>query len=130
MYEVIMTNLVEVVTALLLALIGVFGSWLTMKIGDKKELENIARAQEDFAIVIRSVVNELKQTTVEALKAAHTDGKLTKDEIIMLGEMLEKKSLSLLSKPTENLLNAAGVDIVNFIHATAEDYIFNTKMYE
>ena len=120
---VIMENLVKIITALLLMLIGVLGAWLTAKIGKSKSLQNIHAAQQEVMQMATVTVNELQQTLVDGLKAAHEDGKLTKDEIIMLGEKLLEGTVAKMSDTTYNLLNAAGVDIVALIQGAGESWI-------
>lgn len=120
---VIMENLVEIVVALVLTLISVLGAWLTAKIGKNKSLENIHAAQQEVISMASLTVSELQQTLVDGLKAAHEDGKLTKDEIIMLGEKLLEGTVAKMSDTTYNLLDAAGVDIVALIQGAGEAWI-------
>lgn len=120
---VIMENLVEIVVALVLTLISVLGAWLTAKIGKNKSLENIHAAQQEVMQMATVTVNELQQTLVDGLKAAHEDGKLTKDEIIMLGEKLLEGTVAKMSDTTFKLLDAAGVDIVALIQGAGEAWI-------
>ena len=127
MFEVIMENLVNIVGALLMTLIGVFGTWLTAKIAKRQELTNIAMAQAEVVRLAQITVGELQQTVVDKLKAGREDGKLTKDEITMLGKALLEKTVEKMSKPTHDLLDAAGVDIVSLIRGAGEDWIARLK---
>ena len=127
MSEVIITNVLKIVTALIVALIGIAGTYLTKKLGENAKLDGIRSATEQLIQLTMSTVDELQQTTVEALKAAHQDGKLTKDEIHALGETLVDKVLTKLSAPTFDVLNSAGTDITEMIHSAAEAYIAQMK---
>lgn len=127
MSEVIITNALKIVTALIVALIGLAGTYLTKKLGENAKLEGICSATEQLIQLTIGTVDELQQTTVEALKAAHQDGKLTKDEIHALGETLIDKVLTKLSAPAFDVLNAAGTDITEMIHSAAEAYIAQMK---
>lgn len=127
MFEVIMENLVNILGALLMTLIGVFGAWLSGKIAKRTELAAINAAQQELITMAQITVGELQQTVVKGLKASHEDGKLTKDEIAMLGKALLEKTVEKMSKPTHDLLNAAGVDIVALIHGAGEDWIAGQK---
>ena len=111
MAEIIIENIVSIVATLLITLIGVFGAWLTKKIGTKTELANIADAQREVILMAQQTVGELQQTVVDGLKEASADGKLSDDEISMLGQELISKTIEKMSDPTQKILNAAGVDI-------------------
>lgn len=128
MVEVIIENVVQIAATLLITLIGVLGTWLTAKIGKKMELANINAATDEVIKMAQQTVSELQQTMVEEFKAAHEDKKLTKAEIEMLGTELIGRVIEKMSKPTYNLLNAAGVDIANLIKSAGEDKIREMKM--
>lgn len=123
MYEIIMETVVQIVATLLLTLIGVLGTWLTIKISKKAELANIAAATNEATKAAQNTVLELQQTAVESMKAAHEDGKLTEDEIESLGKMLLAKTLDKMSEPAKALLMAAGVDISAIITGAGEAMI-------
>ena len=123
MYEIIMETVIQIVATLLLTLIGVLGTWLTIKISKKAELANIAAATNEATKAAQTTVLELQQTTVEAMKAAHEDGKLTEDEIKNLSAMLLEKALDKMSEPAKALLMAAGVDISAIITGAGEAMI-------
>lgn len=123
MYEIIMETVVQIVATLLLTLIGVLGTWLTVKISKKAELSSIAVATNEATRAAQTTVLELQQTTVEAMKAAHEDGKLTEDEIKNLSAMLLEKALDKMSEPAKALLMAAGVDISAIITGAGEAMI-------
>lgn len=81
MTNVIIENLVQIVATLIVTLIGVLGAWLTAKIAKRAELSNISTATDEAIRAAQTTVLELQQTTVDKLKAASADGKLTKAEI-------------------------------------------------
>lgn len=117
----------EILSVLLVTLIGVLGTWLTVKIGKKQELAAIAAAQEEVIKLAQLTVEELAQTTVEQLKAGREDGKLTKDEIAMLGDMLLDGVYTKMSIPTAKLLNAAAVDVTALIRSAGESWVTAIK---
>lgn len=127
MNEIIIETAVQIIAALLLTLIGVLGTWLTAKIGKKAELATIAAATNEATRAAQTTVLELQQTTVEAMKAASEDGKLTESEIEHLGALLLEKALDKMSEPAKNLLTAAGVDITAIITGTGEALIGQMK---
>ena len=123
MLNVILENLVNILAAALIALIGILGSAVTLRLNERTALGNINLAQQELMELSRQTVAELSQTVVEQLKAGRADGKLTENEVKALGALLVEKTLAKLSKPTEKLLTSAGVDIIALIHGSAEDYI-------
>lgn len=123
MYEIIMETVVQIVATLLLTLIGVLGTWLTIKISKKAELASIAAATSEATKAAQTTVLELQQTTVAAMKAAHEDGKLTEDEKKNLSDILLEKALDKMSEPAKALLMAAGVDISAIITGAGEAMI-------
>ena len=74
-----------------------------------------------------TTVLELQQTTVDKLKAASADGKLTKAEIAELGKMLIDGSMEKMSDAAKNVLNSAGVDITAIIKGAGEALIASMK---
>lgn len=123
MFEIIMETVMQIIATLLLTLIGVLGTWLTIKISKKAELANVAAATNEATRAAQTTVLELQQTTVAAMKAAHEDGKLTEDEIKNLSAMLLEKALDKMSEPAKALLMAAGVDISAIITGAGEAMI-------
>ena len=127
MEEIILESLVEVMATLLLMLIGVLGTWLTLKLGKKAELAAINAAQQEVISLAQLTVEELQQTTVTELKKAREDGKLTKAEIEMLRSLLLSGVKKKMSEPTANLLAAAAVDLNALIRGAGESWIAELK---
>ena len=123
MAGVIIENVVNILGELLIMLIGILGVWLTTRLNKWVEVTNINAAQQEVIAMAQITVGELQQTVVEKLKAAHEDGKLTREEINSLGYDLINLTIAKLSDPTRRLLDAAGVDIVNLIRGAGEDWI-------
>jgi hypothetical protein len=127
MADIIMESVVQIVVTLMLTLIGVLGTWLTLKLGKKEELAAINVAQQEVIRLAHLTVEELQQTLVEGLKAAHEDGKLTKEEIAALGEALLDGTIAKMSAPTAKLLAAAAVDTTALIQGAGEAWIAKLK---
>ena len=126
--EAVMTEaVVKLIGAILLMIITLVGSWLSYVFGENKKLANISLAKDEVIAAAQLTVEELQQKLVEGLKAAHADGKLTKDEIASLGEQLVEGVLAKMSKPAADLLQAAGVDIINLIQSAGEAWILELK---
>ena len=127
MMDVLIENIVEIAATLLITLIGVLGAWLTAKIGKREELKTIAAATAEATRAAQQTVQELQQTTVERLKAASADGKLTGAEVAELGDMLLSGAMAKMSDASKNVLTAAGVDISAIIRGAGEALIGQMK---
>ena len=125
--DILIENAVNIATAFSIALIGVFGAWLTAKLGKATQLDTVNRAQQELIKLAQITVGELKQTVVDGMKAASKDGKLSKEEIAQLGQMLFEKTTAKLSASAMDVLTAAQVDISALITGTAEHLIGQMK---
>lgn len=127
MVNVIIENAVQIAATLVVTLIGVLGAWLTAKIGKREELKNISAATDEATKAAEKTVLELQQTTVDKLKAASADGKLSKDEIDELGKLLIDGASAKMSDAAKGVLNAAGVDLTALIKGAGEAMIAKAK---
>ena len=125
--DILIENAVNIAAAFFIALIGVFGAWLTAKLGKATQLDTVNRAQQELIKLAQITVGELKQTVVDGMKAASKDGKLSKEEISQLGNLLYEKTTAKLSASAINVLTAAQVDISALITGTAEHLIGQMK---
>ena len=125
--DILIENAVNIATAFFIALIGVFGAWLTAKLGKSTQLDTVNRAQQELIKLAQITVGELKQTVVDGMKASSKDGKLAKDEIAQLGQLLYEKTTAKLSASAMDVLTAAQVDISALITGTAEHLIGQMK---
>ena len=125
--NILIENAVNIAAAFFIALIGVFGAWLTAKLGKATQLDTVNRAQQELIKLAQITVGELKQTVVDGMKAASKDGKLSKEEIAQLGQMLFEKTTAKLSASAMDVLTAAQVDISALITGTAEHLIGQMK---
>ena len=125
--QILIENAVNIAAAFFISLIGVFGAWLTAKLGKSTQLDTVNRAQQELIKLAQITVGELKQTVVDGMKAAHKDGKLTKEEIAQLGQLLFDKTTAKLSASAMDVLTAAQVDISALITGTAEHLIGQMK---
>ena len=111
MTNVIIENLAQIAATLLITLIGVLGAWLSTKLAKREDLKNITTATNEVIHAAQQTVLELQQTTVEGMKKAHEDSKLTKAEITELGKLLIDGATAKMSDTSKNLLNAAGDEV-------------------
>ena len=125
--DILIENAVNIAAAFFIALIGVFGAWLTAKLGKSTQLDTVNRAQQELIKLAQITVGELKQTVVDGMKAANKDGKLTKEEVAQLGQLLYEKTTAKLSASAMDVQTAAQVDISALITGTAEHLIGQMK---
>lgn len=116
-------NGVQVAVSLVVALIGVAGTWLSIQIGKAKQLQTVQMATDEAKDAAITTVMELQQTVVDDLKAAAVDGKLTKEEVAKLKNDLLSMSMTKLSDTSVKILTAAGVDISAIIAGAGEALI-------
>ena len=127
MMETLVEFGIEIAATLLITLIGVFGTWLSIRLGKSAHLDNINTAQAEVIRLAKLTVGELQQTLVGELKAANADGKLTPEEIESLKDKLIEKTLEKLSAPAFTLLQSAAVDIQALIAGAGESWIDQMK---
>ncbi len=125
--EIIAENIIGWIFAVVAIVLGAFGVWVLKKVGKREGLEGISTATDEVIKMATITIGELQQTIVNDLKANAADGKLTKEEIVMLSEKLVEKTLEKMSQPVYNLLNAAGTDIIALIKGAGEDWINSLK---
>jgi len=117
----------DIVQTAILAVIGILGAWVSRKLTASTELKNVGLAWDKLIDAANITVGELKQTTVDELKAAHADGKLNKSEVSMLRKKLIDKTLEKMSKPAYDILIAAGVDVQALILGAGDAFIQEIK---
>ena len=127
MDTVIIETVVSIVANLAVTLIGVFGAWLLMQIGKRQKLYTISAAVGELTSAAEQTVLELQQTTVDGLKEAAKDGKLTQAEITMLGKKLLDGTLAKMSDSGMSVLKAANVDINAIVTGAGEALIAKMK---
>ena len=127
MTDVIIENVVKIVAALLMMLISVGGAYLTALVGRTEKLKGISIATEQIIEAALQTAGELQQTVVDNLKAASADGKLSEEEIAILGKSVVELTLTKLTQPTKDLINGAGGDIEAIIHGATEAWLEEIK---
>lgn len=123
MVEIIIEVVVDALTELALGALAALFAWLTWKLGENQKLKNINEAKGEVEDAVLQTVKELQQTIVGDLKAAAVDGKLTADEIAMLGRDTMALVMAKLSEPCKRVLIAAGVDLEVYIQGAAEKWV-------
>ena len=127
MNTVIIETIVSVLANLAITLIGVAGAWLVTQIGKSQQLKTINAAVGELTPAAEQTVYELQQTVVDDLKAASADGKLTQEEITVLGKKLLEGALAKMSDSGIGVLKAANVDINAIVTGAGEALIARIK---
>ena len=127
MREVLIEIGTKLAFEILLAVLAIGFASLSKLLAKSQRMNHVALAMNEMEAVVVAVVGELQQTTVDGLKAASEDGKLSKSDIEWLGRLLIDKAAKGMSESAVNTLNAAGVDIESMIHSIAEAYIAQIK---
>lgn len=127
MNTVIIETIVSVLANLAITLIGVAGAWLVTQIGKSQQLKTINAAVGELTTAAEQTVYELQQTVVDDLKAASADGKLTQEEITVLGKKLLEGALAKMSDSGIGVLKAANVDINAIVTGAGEALIARIK---
>lgn len=117
----------QIMFDVLMLVASIVFAYLAKYLAKSEKLKHIALATEELEGIVVSIVGELQQTTVDGLKEASADGKLTTQEIEALGLTLVDKAKKQLSDPAAETLVAAGVDIESMIHSIAEACIASIK---
>ncbi len=117
----------QIMFDVLMLVASIVFAYLAKYLAKSEKLKHIALATEELESIVVSIVGELQQTTVDGLKEASADGKLTKQEIEALGLTLVDRAKKQLSDPAADTLVAAGVDIESMIHSIAEACIASIK---
>ena len=127
MNTVIIETIVSVLANLAITLIGVFGAWLMAQISKSQRLNTINVAVGELITAAEQTVLELQQTVVDEMKAASSDGKLSKEEIAQLGRLLLDGTLVKMSGASMNVLKAANVDVNAIVTGAGEALIARMK---
>lgn len=127
MNTVIIETIVSVLANLAITLIGVAGAWLVAQIGKSQQLKTINAAVGELTNAAETTVLELQQTVVDGMKEASADGKLTQEEITVLGKKLLEGALAKMSDSGIGVLKAANVDINAIVTGAGEALIARIK---
>lgn len=125
--DVLIDNVANIVQTAVITLLGVLGTWLSIKLSTNAKLKNINEATQAVIKAAQLTAGELKQTVVDDLKAGRSDGKLTKDEIATLKKKLQQKTYEKLSDPVLQLLSESAVDVQSLIAGAGEYWIDEAK---
>lgn len=127
MKEILITQAAQLVSTLMVTLIGVLAAWLSAKLKQHIELKNLTSALDTCLKMTQVTVGELQQKFVEDMKIANEDGKLTKEEIKELNSSLITYTKEKMTPELINVIVNAGIDINKFILNAGENYVQEFK---
>lgn len=120
---IILTNIAA--ELVFIAVMLVF-AWLGVKLNGNTKLKNILAAKTELEDAVNKTVGKLQQEFVDSWKEAN-NGKLSEEQIAYLKNETLNIALSTLSQPAINVLEAAGVDLVEYVRSAAEAWIAEMK---
>lgn len=121
--NVLIENAVKIMATFLLAVLTIGLTYLKDLIAQKLKMSTLAHALEELDNDIAGAVGDIQQVLVDDLKAAAEDGKLTKEEIEVLHAKLLVTVKKRLSAHAKAVIEAAGIDIREYILSEAEAII-------
>ena len=127
MKEFLIEQAAYIITTVVVTGIGILGAWLTAKLSKYIQLKNVTSALDTCLAMTQVTVGELQQKFVEEMKAANTDGKLTKEEIAELHSKLVTFTRDKLTPSIINVITAAGIDLNQFILDAGENFVQELK---
>lgn len=127
MKEILITQAAQIVSTLIVTLIGILAAWLTAKLNRHMQLKNLTAALDTCLKMTQVTVGELQQKFVEGMKIANEDGKLTQEEIKELNSSLIMYTKEKMTPELINVIVNAGIDINKFILDAGENYIQEFK---
>ena len=123
MEQVIIDAVSGVVDIVLLALISIAAAWFQRKL----KSERLLNALHELGQAASDTVGELQQVTVEGLKAASRDGKLSSDEI----DELKRQSMALITRrmsaSARKAIETAGLDLQDLMRAKVQSAVTSMK---
>ena len=127
MKEILIEQAAQLVSTIVVTLIGLLAAWLSAKLNEDMKLKNLASALDTCLKTTQVTVGELQQKLVEGMKEANEDGKLTEDEIKTLNSSLLAYTKQKMTPELINVIVSAGIDINQFILDAGESYVQELK---
>lgn len=128
MKELLITQAAQLVSNIVITLVGIFAAWAISKLKAHLELKNLTAALDTCLKMTQVTVGELQQKFVEDMKMANEDGKLTPDEIKELNSSLLMYTKEKMTPEIINVIVSAGIDINKLILDAGENYIQELKV--
>ena len=127
MKEILIEQAAQLVSTIVVTLIGLLAAWLSAKFNEHMKLKNLVSALDTCLKMTQVTVGELQQKFVEGMKEANEDGKLTEEEIKELNSSLIVYTKEKMTPELINVIVSAGIDINKFILDAGEGYVQELK---
>lgn len=134
MFTTIKTQLLELGVTVILAVISLAGVYLTVYVN--KAIKNLQeRTKADILYntlsglddLVKTTVTSIEQTLAEELRKAVKDGKVSREELIQLGDVALKRVLDKLGESSLEVLNGTFDDVQGLIKDKIEEAVWNLK---
>lgn len=126
MQDVLIEVGVKLLFALIVATVEVLAYYVMRLLNETKagkEMRNTTEAMNALFSLVQITCAELQQTLVDNLKSAHEDGKLDRDDIAHIQDVLITKVDEKMSQQMFATLHAAGSDLEALILGMAEAWV-------
>lgn len=127
MHEILFESILQIVTQAVIILLGIAGTWATVKLAQTKKFSTLAAAVGEATEMAQQTVSALQQTLVDGWKAANPDGKLTDEQIALLNQKLLEITKSKMSDAAIKLIEGANKDLNAIIQDAGEAWLRHIK---
>lgn len=127
MHEILFESVLQIVTQAVIILLGIAGTWATLKLAQTKKFSTLAAAVGEATEMAQQTVSALQQTLVDGWKAAAPDGKLTDEQIALLNQKLLEITKSKMSDAAIKLILGANKDLNAIIQDAGEAWLRKIK---
>lgn len=127
MHEILFESVLQIVTQAVIILLGIAGTWATVKLAQTKKFSTLAAAVGEATEMAQQTVSALQQTLVDGWKAANPDGKLTDEQIALLNQKLLEITKSKMSDAAIKLILGANKDLNAIIQDAGEAWLRKIK---
>lgn len=127
MPEILFESVLQIVTQAVIILLGIAGTWATVKLAQTKKFSTLAAAVGEATEMAQQTVSALQQTLVDGWKAANPDGKLTDEQIALLNQKLLEITKSKMSDAAIKLILGANKDLNAIIQDAGEAWLRKIK---
>lgn len=127
MHEILFESVLQIVTQAVIILLGIAGTWATLKLAQTKKFSTLAAAVGEATEMAQQTVSALQQTLVDGWKDAAPDGKLTDEQIALLNQKLLAITKSKMSDAAIKLIEGANKDLNAIIQDAGEAWLRHIK---
>lgn len=127
MKEILIEQAAQLISTIVIMLLGILSTWLSVKLKEHLELKNLTSALDTCLKMTQITVGEIQQKFVEGMKTANEDGKLTHGEIAELNASLIQYTKEKMTPEIISIILNAGIDLNKFILDAGENFVQELK---